>query len=293
MDEITQLISSKQFDQAKERLRALILSCTLLSDDDLKDIAEKAAQFDAVEIIELLQAYHPWINTFQSTNGNTLLHVAATHQSVNTIRVLVRMDRESVMKRNMYGQLPLVYAGRFSVNAEETFNVLYQFYKHMDLNFFKKLAVDMIMAESRALVYLIDIFGASILNQSGRSKETLLVRALYHNGHPDVIEKLCQFRPEDIDVPYLWDGVLKSELPMHIAAESQRKFGWKRFLILHRHGSQAHFEKDGAGESPIDFFERNPPSYLPRRCYFSRSLAEALFFVYCADEITSSRRTQE
>lgn len=100
-------------------------------------------------------------------------------------------------------------------------------------------------------------------------------------GHEEAIDTLHKLNSTLLDAvdDHGWTS-------MHYAAVVRKK---NAVLALHLHGSEAHFCKTKLGNPPVDLEHADGESFT-RQLYFSRSLAEVLFFTCVDDDIKSTRR---
>lgn len=75
--------------------------------------------------------------------------------------------------------------------------------------------------------------------------------------------------------------------PMHCASAPHKK---DALLALHRLGSEAYFISTKLGNGAVSFWRDDENPCFLRLLYFSRSLAEVLFFSCADDEIKRTRR---
>lgn len=294
MDAVRKLIDLEQEENARIQLVDVIQQNLAVSGKDLISATHAAAKKDYVSIIGLLHARWPTCIDLLDEDFNSTLHHASRNGSVGVVSTLVRLGTSSAMIANIHDYTPLTFA-RFSSRASRILETLYPLYSGDDvpLQFFMQEAIKSLSVGSCALIEFLQQKQPCIFETRTQNGNTLLTWSATFNARSDgaASEVLCKFTPSLIDARND-----ENKTAMHIAIRKYIPAGWNIFLAMHRHGSESHFVRDDNGKTPVDISRLIPRRFLKfsiRPCYFSRSLAEVLFFTLCADEIQPLRRIEK
>lgn len=254
----------------------------------------------------------------------TWMHVAALRGKRVSVETLFELDSESIYQTSNAEMLPIILA--LSEQNTETLETLIHLHgKGPDFKFFVPFEHPLIVYAvaknmTKSVSKLIEL-GASLEWKHENGDDLLNMAASY--GNLECVKILCRTDrqwPSAVNRwrgPYhaaaienqgaciraLYDSGYKdidaqsqaSRTPLHEASVYE---SMDAVVALHALGSEAHFVVDVIGSSPATFEDWFAPgiecvsktSPRVRRLYFSRSLAENLFFIYDSDATSPVRR---
>lgn len=287
---VLEIINSGKDEEAVLEMDKLLDSWQIFDTSVLRDFMFAAVSAECAQVVRSLHRRWPSIIDVLNGHDETPLIRAANKGKYSMIRLLGELGtcaQHWFGVNNMTATVRAVFKGRAAA-----VEALYEIGCKDVMRNYALMHSAMSYSHVEVIKVLHRLNPTLITHSSPTSMPPLHFCAFMGSDVLCVMETLCQLDRAAIDQPHKEDIT-----PMHRCMCVSAPMHFQRFLVLHRYGSEAHFSATTTGRIPGNYIDYDEETSTGpgigahiRRVYFSRSLAEVLFFVMDEGEIHSSQR---